>query len=200
MSDNGSALGRGHRIPKHTPAMANYLAERNKSKQVVDSNAQTKNVRRQEDELIAAEQATSKSSHSANGKRTEKSTKSMAGPVGSSLDIDPEEARNIAKTREYEQRCLELQYMIFGRTGQPLSELKLMDGDELEKKWDVRPVASANRAGTSQGKLSAGKSRNPPAPMETPARRPRASKPVTNKISVIGSPLVPLAQAREQSA
>ncbi|QRV74486.1 hypothetical protein RhiJN_02500 [Ceratobasidium sp. AG-Ba] len=284
MSDNGITLGRGHRVSVKTPAMVEYTAGRNKSKQTVENIARTKNVQQQEAQLAAKEQAKTQTSNvlsntlqatsqsqslqetgafdvllarraedytpktkrldtlhravidastldyiyeqpqeaathqarirrrrrriqnrnkAAKGKSKSKSTKPTTEPVSRPLDIDPEEARNVAETLKYERRCIELQFMIFGRTGKPIDELKLMDGDELEAEWQKAqagdpvtaraptpanpPAKSTSKASTS--KPSTKKARDQAAIVATPAKKTRAS-----------SPLVPLTQAREQSA
>ncbi|QRV78938.1 hypothetical protein RhiJN_06953 [Ceratobasidium sp. AG-Ba] len=203
MSDNGSTLGRGHRVSVKTPAMIEYTAGRNKSKQTVNNIARTKNVQQQEAQLAAEEQAKTQTSKAAKGKSKSKSKKSTVEPASQPLDIDPEEARNVAETLKYERRCIELQFMIFGRTGKPIDELKLMDSDELEAEWEkaqagdpvaVQAPTTANPPAKSTSKASMSKpstkkARDQAAIMATPAKKMRAS-----------SPLVPLAQAREQSA
>ncbi|QRW03354.1 hypothetical protein RhiLY_02353 [Ceratobasidium sp. AG-Ba] len=120
MSDNGSTLGRGHRVSVKTPAMIEYTAGRNKSKQTVNNIARTKNVQQQEAQLAAEEQAKTQTSKAAKGKSKSKSKKSTVEPASQPLDIDPEEAHNVAETLKYERRCIELQFMIFGRTGKPI--------------------------------------------------------------------------------
>ncbi|QRV81325.1 hypothetical protein RhiJN_09340 [Ceratobasidium sp. AG-Ba] len=194
--------------------MVEYTAGRNKSKQTVENIAQTKNVQQQEAQLAAEEQAKTQTSKAAKGKSKSKSTKPTTEPVSRPLDIDPEEARNVAETLKYERRCIELQFMIFGRTGKPIDELKLMDGNKLEAEWQKAqagdpvtahaptpanpPAKSTSKASTS--KPSTKKARDQAAIVATPAKKTRASKPVASKVSLIGSPLVPLTQAREQSA
>ncbi|QRW12533.1 hypothetical protein RhiLY_11532 [Ceratobasidium sp. AG-Ba] len=212
MSDNGNALGRGHRVSVKTPAMLEYQAGRQKSKQMVENNARTKNVQQQESRLVAEERAKTQNSKAAKGKNKAKPTTPSVEPSSAALEIDPEEAHNVAETLKYERRCIKLQFMIHGRTGKPIEELKLMDGDELEAEWEkamtgapvqasgpVHPPAKLTSKALSS-KASTNKVRDPPVAMATPAKKVRASKTVASKVSLIGSPLVPLAQAWAQSA
>ncbi|QRV81106.1 hypothetical protein RhiJN_09121 [Ceratobasidium sp. AG-Ba] len=207
MSADRETLGRGHRVSIKTNAMLEYEAGRNKSKQKVASYARNKNVRAEE-ELLTQERVGLQSSKTAKSKS--KSKESKGQPESQQAALDSEEQRNVAELKQYEARCLELKYMIYGRIGRPLAELDRMDLDELEKTWaealqstalNVQPALSAGAATKAKAKGSTVKDKAMvPLALETPAKKLRASKTFANKVSMIGSPLVALNQAQEQSA
>ncbi|QRW06958.1 hypothetical protein RhiLY_05957 [Ceratobasidium sp. AG-Ba] len=212
------------RVSKKTSKIADWDADRAKSRANIETRARNKNVRAEEAELAAwdvvEEEEAAEDVDESPVKKAPKqkaAAKKAAAPRSSSpaedeaSGTDEEEARNIAQVLKDKARFMQLKYMVHGRDETPLDQLDLLDLPELEKRWEDGPAKPTPAPTKGKGKLPDAPSKKtsgvPPkktlgVPNKTVSKTPakvRITKRSVSKVSALDSPLVAFNKAKEQS-